>query len=86
MHPIAIVSTHNPIDVQVILESDEDDIPFFRDVWRMNTYLATQTEVRKELRLIKNATWDKCKDRDNKTKLKYYIRMKKKCASLIGFK
>ena len=83
VHPIAIVSTHNPIDVQVILESDEDDIPFFRDVWRMNTYLATQTEVRKELRLIKNATWDKCKDRDNKTKLKYYIRMKKKCASLL---
>ena len=83
MHPIDITSTHNPIDITILLEENDDKIPFYHDIWRMNTYVAAQIEVKTELNKIKREMWAKCKNKNPKAIEKQYLAMRKKCTAVL---
>ena len=62
--PIDIISSHNPIDLNIHIETAEPDIECFHDIWRMNVYIATQKAVRDHLNKLKRDMWNQCKDKD----------------------
>ena len=83
IRPISITSTHNPIEIAVLIDEPEENIPYYHDIWRMNTYVATQKDVRDQLNDLKHKYWNKCKDRHRKTKLDMYVKFKTKCTKLL---
>ena len=69
IRPINITSTHNPIELAILIDEPDEDIPYFHDIWRMNLYVATQTAMKDQLNALKHKYWDKCKDRSRQHKL-----------------
>ena len=73
---IPIRSSHNPISLDLIKLSNEEDIKYHKRIWRMNTYIAQLPEHTTKILHIRDKFWNKCKHRSDSYKTKQYIAMK----------